>query len=261
MPEYSTCCQYFCGKLNFKTMMNQMNNTDGYRTELREIEDRIKSIVGPPDYTGCVRALDELEQETLDTLENLLEGTDGEIARFKKLKDRLSSLTDLMYRKIAKMYRMLLSNGMDGEFDDDYGVEGELTFNYSSADSLLEFSGQEYYGSDFCYMINVIHETTYLNKALYPIADSHKWLRTDEHPEMSDKELGLSNDTDEIDWCEIKHISPCCEWDWLQDIRICYATHNLCVLKPYSVPDALLLNDFWCEVKVTYQHITDLNGF
>ena len=73
--------------------------------------------------------------------------------------------------------------------------------------------------------------------------------------------MGLNNDPDEIDWCEIKHISPCCEWDWLQDIRICYATHNLCVLKPYSVPDALLLNDFWCEVKVTYQHITDLNGF
>ena len=98
MPEYSTCCQYFCGKLNFKTMMNQMNNTDGYRRELREIEDRIKSIVGPPDHTGYIRALDGLEPETLDTLENLLDdrkhclnclfrSTDGEIARFKKLND------------------------------------------------------------------------------------------------------------------------------------------------------------------------------
>lgn len=155
---------------------------------------------------------------------------------------------------------MLLSNGMDGEFDDDCGVEGELTFNYSSADSLLEFSGQEYYGSDFNYMINVIHEITYMNKALYPIAYSNKWYRAYEHPEMSDKELGLNNDTDEINWCEIRHLHPCCEWGWLKDIRLCYATHNLCVLKPYSVPDALLLNDFWCEVKVIYQHITDLHG-
>lgn len=252
--------------------MNQMNDTEGYRTKLREIEDKIKSIAGPPDHTGSVRSLVKLEPDTLETLDSLLNdrshclnclfrGTDGEIARFKKLKDRLSSLTDLMYRKIAKMYRILLRNGLDGEFDDDCGVEGELTFCYNSTDSLLKFQGQEYYGSDFNYMINVIHETTYLNKALYPIADSHKWYRAEEHPEMSDKELGLNNDPDEIDWCEIKHISPCCEWGWLQDIRICYATHNLCVLKPYSIPDALLLNDFWCEVKVTYQHITDLNGF
>ena len=251
--------------------MNQMNNTDGYRTELREIEDKIKSIAGPPDYTGYVRVLDELKPETLNTLESLLDdrrhclnclfrGTDGEIARFKKLNDRLSYLTDLMYRKTARMYRMLLSNGMDGEFDDDCGVEGELTFNYSSADSLLEFSGQEYYGSDFNYMINVIHEITYMNKALYPIAYSNKWYRAYEHPEMSDKELGLNNDTDEINWCEIRRLHPCCEWGWLKDIRLCYATHNLCVLKPYSVPDALLLNDFWCEVKVIYQHITDLHG-
>lgn len=165
-----------------------------------------------------------------------------------------------MYRKIAKMYRMLLSNGKDGEFDDDYGVEGELTFRYCSTDSLLKFEGQEYYGSDFSYMINVIHEITYRNKVLYPIAYSNKWYRAEEHPEMSDKELELENDTDGIDWCEMKYLHPCCEWGWLKDIRLSYATHNLCVLKPYSVPDALLLNDFWCEVKVIYQHITDLHG-
>ena len=100
-----------------------------------------------------------------------------------------------MYRKIAKMYRMLLSNGKDGEFDDDYGVEGELTFRYCSTDSLLKFEGQEYYGSDFSYMINVIHEITYRNKVLYPIAYSNKWYRAEEHPEMSDKELELENDS------------------------------------------------------------------
>lgn len=248
-----------------------MNNTEGYRTELREIENRIKSIAGPPDYTGYVRALDELQPETLEILESLLNdrshclnclfmGTDEEIARFKKLNDHLSGLTDLMYRKIARLYRMLLRNGKDGEFDDDCGVEGELTFNYSSADSLLKFSGQEYYGSDFNYMINVIHEVTYSNKTLYPIAYSHKWYHADEHPGMSDKELGLSNDMDATDWCEIKYLHPCCEWSWLKDIRICSALHELCVLKPYSVPDALQLNDFWCEVRVIYQHITDLNG-
>ena len=93
------------------------------------------------------------------------------------------------------MYRMLLSNGKDGEFDDDYGVEGELTFRYCSTDSLLKFEGQEYYGSDFSYMINVIHEITYRNKVLYPIAYSNKWYRAEEHPEMSDKELELENDS------------------------------------------------------------------
>ena len=113
-----------------------------------------------------------------------------------------------MYRKIAKMYRMLLSNGKDGEFDDDYGVEGELTFRYCSTDSLLKFEGQEYYGSDFSYMINVIHEITYRNKVLYPIAYSNKWYRAEEHPEMSDKELELENDTDGIDWCEMKYLHP-----------------------------------------------------
>ena len=44
----------------------------------------------------------------------LFRGTDEEIARFKKLNDRLSNPTNLMYRKTAKMYRMLLRDSRDG---------------------------------------------------------------------------------------------------------------------------------------------------
>ena len=105
--------------------MNQMNDTEGYRTKLREIEDKIKSIAGPPDHTGSVKSLVKLEPDTLGTLDRLLNdrnhclnclfrGTDEEIARFKKLNDRLSNLTNLMYRKTAKMYRMLLRDSRDG---------------------------------------------------------------------------------------------------------------------------------------------------
>ena len=44
----------------------------------------------------------------------LFRGTDEEIARFKKLNDHLPNLTNLMYRKTAKMYRMLLRDSRDG---------------------------------------------------------------------------------------------------------------------------------------------------
>ena len=45
-----------------------------------------------------------------------------------------------------------------------------------------------------------------------------------------------------------------------KDICICHAVHELCQHKMYSIPDLLRMNDFWCEVRVTHQLLSDRDG-
>ena len=46
----------------------------------------------------------------------------------------------------------------------------------------------------------------------------------------------------------------------IDDIVICHAVHQLTDHQLYSIPDLLRLNDFWAEVNLTIQSITDQKG-
>ena len=58
----------------------------------------------------------------------------------------------------------------------------------------------------------------------------------------------------------IKGIGAAFDREEFKDICICHAVHELCQHKMYSIPDLLRMNDFWCEVKVTHQLLSDRDG-
>ena len=104
----------------------------------------------------------------------------------------------------------------------------------------------DFYQSD----LQFIHEELdmIINKA--PIIRWCKTYNSSGTPAISDKLLGLVNDMEDGDtWLHGCRINDMRMFD---DIIGCYGIHVLCSHNYYSIPDLLHLNDFWCEVKLTY---------
>lgn len=253
---------YIDGYITATSKKNNEVNTEKLRIELQSIEAEIKAIVGQPKERDWVEVPADADREKLKELLrsrrrclNMMFRRDSHgVERFVRVNDRLRELSDLMYRKGAKVYRQYLAAGIDGEFDDGFMIEASLRFVYNSEESIAGIGDEAYYGSDFCYMINVIYDLC-ADSPLAGVSFS-KGLRKTDRPEMSDRELELSNDDDAIDWHELKISVP-----ELEGIKICNAVNAMCVYdNGYSVPDLLRMNDFWCEVKAIYQHICGQNG-
>ena len=241
-------------------MENKSPNLDEIREELKKIETDIKNIVGPgkdgwveiPESADRER-LEELLQSRSYCLDILFRKDPRGIEKFTKINTLLKDLSDRLYRKGAKVYREYLLSGVDEEFDDDFMIEADLRFCYNGKESVAMLGDEEYYESDFNYMMNVISDFNY--HALLAGASYSKNFRTTDSPKMSDKELELDNGYDKSGWSEIKIWIP-----ELKDMMICNAVNEMRVYNNYSVADILRMNDFWSEVKAVYQHSLDQNG-
>ena len=133
-------------------------------------------------------------------------------------------------------------------------IEADLRFIYNGKNSISKLGDEEYYGSDFDYMMNVCYD--FCADKPYAGASFAKSFRKSDRHEMTDRELELDNSDDKIDHHEMKIWIP-----ELEGIRICNAANEICVYDTgYSVADLLRMNDFWCEVKAVYQHIRDQDG-
>lgn len=89
-----------------------------------------------------------------------------------------------------------------------------------------------------CLIDSLIHHST----------DWHALECIHPHSPKLDNDLNWNNDFPFIGCEEFKNI------------KICYAVHNLTDHLGYSIPDLIRLNDFWCEVRLTLQSITEQNG-
>ena len=236
-------------------------NPEKLRKELQAIEADIKVIVGPRRKDDWVDVPAGIDRENLKNLLrsrryclNMLFRKDPKgLEHFKKVNNLLRVLTDRMYKKGARVYRQYLISGVDEAFDDDFMIDADLRFVYNSEDSIAKLGDEEHYGSDFNYMMNVIYDLC--AEAPCAGASFSKGFRKGDKPEMSDKELELDNDMDEIYHGELRLSVP-----ELEGIEICNAVNEICVYdNGYSVPDLLRMNDFWCEVKAIYQHIRNQN--
>lgn len=255
--EYKDDC-YFIYLIN----KDKEPDLEALRDKLKGIETDIRILAGPvkaeDGYTGLP---DDLDREKLERLlasrhyclDMLFRKDPDGIEKFRKINALLKELTDGLYRKGAKVYRQYISFGVDDEFDDDFMLEADLRFVYNGKESLAELGDEEYYGSDFGYMMNVIYEFCYESPACG--ASFSKGLLKTDRLEMSDRELDLCNSGDEHGWNELKIRIP-----ELEGIKICNAVNEICVYNSYSVADLLRMNDFWCEVKARYQHILNQNG-
>ena len=217
----------------------------------------------------------DLDKESKEQLGNLLveryrllndmfRATPEEVEDFKKVNERLFDLTQKMYAKTQSLYRAILKTGYDPAFDDDIMVDGTLRFVYNDEDGSLYWSEEDrknpynrpnVYGSNFPAMMDILYE--YYEESTTPeCAFCSVSYNLKHNQKMSAKEMGMDNFLDDGDsWAE--------GWlrrDEFKDICICHAVYDLCTHKNYSIPDLLRMNDFWCEVKITHQHLVDRDG-
>lgn len=241
---------------------NEDLDPEALRNELRKIETDIKALAGntKDDYIDLPENLDRNKMEELlssrsHCLDMLFRKDPDGIRHFIKINGFLKDLTDRMYRRGAKIYRQYLTAGIDDGFDDDFMIDADLRYYYNGKDAVAILGNEEYYGSDFDYMLNVICE--FCHESPVCGASFSKSLCKTDRPEMSDKELDFYNRADDFDWGELKIWIP-----ELEGIKICHAVGEICVYHTngYSVPDLLRMNNFSCEVKATYQHVPDQNG-
>lgn len=206
-----------------------------------------------------------LLQERQDLLNTMFFGTPAEIERLKEVNDRLFDLTQKLYSKTYNLYTSFLRTGLDPEFDDDIMFEGVLFYNVEDWKedkdditksvqkdclSVLPMIEDERYGSDFVRMMDLI--TNLQDNQIHACAHTLISYCQNHKPEMTAEELGLSN-----------HLDDGVSWDHqntFPGICLCHAAYSLLSDNLFSYPDLLRMNDFWCEVKVTHQCITNMIG-
>ena len=219
-----------------------------------------------PELDGQLR---ERIGQQLERRRNLLNEmflcTAEEVEDFKKTNDRLYTLTWKMHEKALNLYRAILQTGYDPEFDDDIMVEGTLRYVFNDVWSSVILTEEERrnmygkplnpYGSDFPTMLEIL-SAYYESGASPECAFCHTSYDLGHKPEMDAKEFGLENFLDDGEsWAE----GPLRRKEF-EDICICHAVHDLCDHKMYAIPDLLRMNDFWCEVKITHQLLSDRDG-
>ena len=217
------------------------------RNKLREVEWEIKEIAKSDSqflYTKTgfhrkSRYLEDLLLRRREILNDLFVPSSSNIERLKRVNDYLYDLTLRLHQRVRQMVSKKSDWFDQPDFDDSYNLEGTLMFHYNDEDSVLKFEDDGYYGSDFPSLIKIITEF-------------HKRYSPAIHQFYPDSELL----DDGKSWNEY----PFHDREF-ENIIICYAVHDLCDHKLYSIPDLLRLNDFWAEVHLTVQSITDQNGF
>ena len=158
-----------------------------------------------------------------DLLNEMFECTPKEVEEFAQVNTLLNDLTKKMHANALSLYRALLKEGYDPDFDDDIVIDGTLQFVFSDEGSYYcrEDADPNPYGSRFAPMLDILDDF---------LDDGASW-----------NEVPLNR-------AEFK------------EINICHAVHDLICHKNYSIPDLLCMNDFWVEVNILHQHIVDRDG-
>ena len=217
-------------------------------TKIKEIEDKIKAITGSDidgfdewrDDTEKKEAVKILLRERQHQLNEIFIADERSLSHFKAINNRLYSLTCQLLKRTKAALKVLPSVMTDTDFDDDYNLEGTLRFTFNGEESVLKLEDDSRYGSDFTLMIKLISDISHGHheeniEELYP------------HSELLD---------DGVSWNEY----PFRGRKEFEDVIICHAVHQLTDHQLYSIPDLLRLNDFWAEVNLTIQSITDQKG-
>lgn len=118
--------------------------------------------------------------------------SDEEVKAFEHINELFVGLSKQMYSRTANLYRAILRNGVDKDFDDDYEVEGTLKrgVEYDKEegdyDTVLHLDNDDYYGSDF-YVLSENDETCYTS--LDYIDECGIFHHTGNASDMTDKKL------------------------------------------------------------------------
>lgn len=221
---------------------------DEIRKEIMDIESKIIAITGDNLNRRNHWAEDRTKRETVEgilkqrcnLLNSMFLPTPENMTRFNQVNNHLYTMAHKMYSRIADINATSYYLADEPDFDDDEVVEGWLRVAFDDDSSVLKLNDDEYYGSNFALMIKVLTE---LYKGLG-------------HEEVEYSDNGINYYDDGTSWMD----APFWNWHEFNDIIICHAVHDLTNHKSFSIPDLLRLNDFWCEVQVKFQSITQQDG-
>ena len=199
------------------------------KATLQFVEDKILSTI---DFDGWAmkKELEEQVKELLSDRHFILDKmfrlhvTEQEVARFRDVNDHLLELTRKMFREHAKLLDSLNNNPMVSVIGgEDVVVESKLDVDEDA--EVLRYDDDDDYGSYFSQMIDAIAWTEDLDiYSCYTILG--------ERPEPDHLDDGNS-------WAE-----GCLAIPQFDGIDVCYAVHDLCTHKNYSVPDLLRIRSY-----------------
>jgi len=119
---------------------------------------------------------------------------------------------------------------------------------------ILQLPDDNYNGSDFAYMINLIGESEEFHS--YYFGRNIEECKIHHRKECTIEGNECKNELDDgVSWAEGNLYNPA-----FKGIVICHAVNSSCNDHPYSIPDLLRINSYWVDVKITCQHITDQRG-
>ena len=227
---------------------------------MQEVERRIKKVVNReennPDY--FFRNFSESERELLDDLlglrevtldEMMLHPTAAEVERLSKLNDKLYKLTLECFEQCRNLWLTLYRSPYKVNNRFCYDLEGTLRFEYADNDSVVHLENDDYYGSDFDYMIHLTDELISTKYGKHCKMDT----MVNAAPSIFfSTEEALNELTDTLDdgtsWAEgYLHNKA------YDHLCICYAMHALHTHEPWCLPDILRMDDFTINVKLNYE--------
>ena len=201
------------------------------KATLQFVEDKINRITDNHTWVSkkeLTKQVKELLSDRHFILGKMfrLHVTEQEVARFRDVNEHLLELTRKMFYEHAKLLESLKDNPILSVTSwDDVVVESSLDVDEDA--EVLRYDDDDDYGSDFLHMIDAIAWTEDL--------EIHSCCTT----------LGEKPEPDHLDnssrcsWAE-----GCLDVSQFEGIGVCYAVHDLCTHKNYSVPDLLRMKSF-----------------
>lgn len=234
--------------------IREVATVDEKREVLQNVEQRVKRIVNCDlDYSPFLRYLSENEHDVIDLLmgiryvvlnEMMLHPTPAEVEKFRYQNDKLFKLTQEYYAQCRNMWRTLFHTPYKVDDRYCYEVEGVLRFEYGDDDAVVKLENDDYYGSDFQYMIHLQDELIYkMDSLLNGVFGSFVGATEDGYKQINN----MLDDGDSWDECSLHKPE-------FADICVCYAMHALHTHQDYCLPDILRMDDFVVKVHLQYEN-------
>lgn len=225
---------------------------------MQEVERRVKKVVNRevnnPDY--FFRNFSESERELLDDLlglrevtldEMMLHPTAAEVERLSQLNDKLYKLTLECFEQCRNLWLTLYRSPYKVDDRFCYDLDSTLRFEYADKDSVLHLENDDYYGSDFDYMIHLTDELLSTGHCKMDTIVNGASTNFFGNEEDTLRELTDTLD-DGTSWAEgYLHNKA------YDHLCICYAMHALHTHEPWCLPDILRMDDFTLNVKLNYE--------
>ena len=225
------------------------------RRALLEVERMIKGIAGNEKNLYLFDLFSQKETDDLESLvlmrsfilDEMMPHTPEEMERFKHQNDRLLRLTQEATKQERNMIQMFFHSPYREKDLMLYDIEKSLTFTWGDEDAVIKMPNDDYYGSDFSYMLHLISELLTRTPNATNLTNGVSPLCFGEKEALSGNADTMDDGTTWADGIYLHH-------EAFKDICVCYAVHAVCTHLPYSIPDLLRMDDFYVSVKLEYGH-------